>query len=83
MLITEKSKLTAAITRDLATQGSAKSTDYNQMGKAPEEKALISESTLLTTYMAYSRIDCSGHADCLDFGPVGRTVTTVVMTVTT
>ncbi|PPQ88629.1 hypothetical protein CVT25_010205 [Psilocybe cyanescens] len=64
-----KTTLTAAITKVLAAQGGAKFTDYNQIDKAPEEKArgiTINSSHVEyeTAARHYGHIDCPGHADC-------------------
>lgn len=64
-----KTTLTAAITKVLAEQGGAKFTDYNQIDKAPEEKArgiTINSSHVEyeTSTRHYGHIDCPGHADC-------------------
>ncbi|KDR85059.1 hypothetical protein GALMADRAFT_233665 [Galerina marginata CBS 339.88] len=63
-----KTTLTAAITKVLSTQGGAKFTDYNQIDKAPEEKArgiTINSSHVEyeTANRHYGHIDCPGHAD--------------------
>ncbi|KAF4622895.1 hypothetical protein D9613_001866 [Agrocybe pediades] len=63
-----KTTLTAAITKVLAEQGGAKFTDYNQIDKAPEEKArgiTINSSHVEyeTPNRHYGHIDCPGHAD--------------------
>ncbi|OMH83447.1 Elongation factor Tu, mitochondrial [Zancudomyces culisetae] len=64
-----KTTLTAAITKVLAeTTGGAKFCDYNQIDKAPEEKARgITISTSHVEYETgnrhYSHVDCPGHAD--------------------
>lgn len=64
-----KTTLTAAITKVLSTKGGAKFTDYNQIDKAPEEKARgITINSAHVEYETASRhyghIDCPGHADC-------------------
>lgn len=64
-----KTTLTAAITKVMASQGGAKFTDYNQIDKAPEEKArgiTINSSHVEyeTDARHYGHIDCPGHADC-------------------
>ena len=64
-----KTTLTAAITKVLSTQGAAKFTDYNQIDKAPEEKARgITINSAHVEYETpnrhYGHIDCPGHADC-------------------
>jgi len=63
-----KTTLTAAITKVLSTQGGAKFTDYNQIDKAPEEKARgITINSAHVEYETanrhYGHIDCPGHAD--------------------
>ncbi|KAG6850493.1 hypothetical protein H0H93_012494 [Arthromyces matolae] len=63
-----KTTLTAAITKVMASQGGAKFTDYNQIDKAPEEKArgiTINSSHVEyeTASRHYGHIDCPGHAD--------------------
>ena len=63
-----KTTLTAAITKVLAEQGGAKFTAYDQIDKAPEEKARgITISTAHVEYETanrhYAHVDCPGHAD--------------------
>ncbi|CAA7266502.1 unnamed protein product [Cyclocybe aegerita] len=63
-----KTTLTAAITKVLSAQGGAKFTDYNQIDKAPEEKARgITINSAHVEYETpnrhYGHIDCPGHAD--------------------
>jgi elongation factor Tu len=63
-----KTTLTAAITKVLATAGGAEFTDYDQIDKAPEEKARgITISTSHVEYETekrhYAHVDCPGHAD--------------------
>ncbi|EAU93042.2 elongation factor Tu [Coprinopsis cinerea okayama7 len=63
-----KTTLTAAITKVLSSQGGAKFTDYNQIDKAPEEKARgITINSSHVEYESdsrhYGHIDCPGHAD--------------------
>ncbi len=63
-----KTTLTAAITKVLATQGGAKATAYDQIDRAPEEKArgiTINTSHLeyQTANRHYAHVDCPGHAD--------------------
>ncbi|KAF9910114.1 translation elongation factor Tu [Linnemannia zychae] len=63
-----KTTLTAAITKTLATLGQAEFKDYNQIDKAPEEKARgITISTAHVEYETanrhYAHVDCPGHAD--------------------
>jgi len=63
-----KTTLTAAITRVLAKSGGATFTAYDQIDKAPEEKARgITISTAHVEYETgkrhYAHVDCPGHAD--------------------
>src|ERR1700741_1362568 len=63
-----KTSLTAAITKVLAETGGATFTAYDQIDKAPEEKARgITISTAHveyeTTERHYAHVDCPGHAD--------------------
>ena len=63
-----KTSLTAAITKILAKSGGAKFTAYDQIDKAPEEKARgITISTAHVEYETanrhYAHVDCPGHAD--------------------
>ena len=63
-----KTTLTAAITKVLAEKGGAKFTAYDQIDKAPEEKARgITISTAHVEYETdnrhYAHVDCPGHAD--------------------
>ncbi|KAI9275949.1 elongation factor Tu [Phascolomyces articulosus] len=64
-----KTTLTAAITKTLAAKsGSTTFMDYNQIDKAPEEKARgITISTAHVEYETdnrhYAHVDCPGHAD--------------------
>ncbi|KAI9476332.1 MAG: elongation factor Tu [Benjaminiella poitrasii] len=63
-----KTTLTAAITKTLAAKGGAEFMDYNQIDKAPEEKARgITISTAHVEYETpnrhYAHVDCPGHAD--------------------
>ncbi|KAK3818728.1 MAG: elongation factor Tu [Benniella sp.] len=63
-----KTTLTAAITKTLASLGQAEFKDYNQIDKAPEEKARgITISTAHVEYETknrhYAHVDCPGHAD--------------------
>src|ERR1700716_1070563 len=63
-----KTSLTAAITKGLAETGGATFTAYDQIDKAPEEKARgITISTAHveyeTTNRHYAHVDCPGHAD--------------------
>ncbi len=63
-----KTSLTAAITKVLASTGGATFTAYDQIDKAPEEKARgITISTAHVEYETpnrhYAHVDCPGHAD--------------------
>jgi len=63
-----KTSLTAAITKILAESGGANYTAYDQIDKAPEEKARgITISTAHVEYETearhYAHVDCPGHAD--------------------
>ena len=63
-----KTSLTAAITKVLAETGQAQFTAYDQIDKAPEEKARgITISTAHVEYETnnrhYAHVDCPGHAD--------------------
>ncbi len=63
-----KTTLTAAITKVLAETGGAAFTDYNDIDKAPEEKARgITINTAHVEYETgerhYAHVDCPGHAD--------------------
>src|ERR1700723_2938136 len=63
-----KTSLTAAITKVLAETGGATFTAYDQIDKAPEEKARgITISTAPVEYEPkkrhYADVDCPGHAD--------------------
>jgi elongation factor Tu len=63
-----KTSLTAAITKVLAKAGGASFTAYDQIDKAPEEKARgITISTAHVEYETakrhYAHVDCPGHAD--------------------
>ena len=63
-----KTSLTAAITKTLAKSGGATFTAYDQIDKAPEERARgITISTAHveyeTTARHYAHVDCPGHAD--------------------
>src|SRR5687768_16463446 len=63
-----KTTLTAAITRVLADRGGAKFLAYDQIDKAPEEKARgITINTSHVEYETgnrhYAHVDCPGHAD--------------------
>ena len=63
-----KTTLTAAITKILAESGGATFTSYDQIDKAPEERARgITISTAHVEYETakrhYAHVDCPGHAD--------------------
>ncbi|ARN85309.1 elongation factor Tu [Candidatus Nucleicultrix amoebiphila] len=63
-----KTTLTAAITKVLSEKGGATYTAYDQIDKAPEEKARgITISTAHVEYETdkrhYAHVDCPGHAD--------------------
>jgi elongation factor Tu len=63
-----KTSLTAAITKILAESGGATYTAYDQIDKAPEERARgITISTAHVEYQTknrhYAHVDCPGHAD--------------------
>src|ERR1700684_2049913 len=63
-----KTSLTAAITKVLAESGMAQFTAYDQIDKAPEEKArAITISTAHVEYetdkLHYAHVDCPGHDD--------------------
>ncbi len=63
-----KTTLTAAITKILAETGKAQFTSYDQIDKAPEEKARgITINTAHVEYETenrhYAHVDCPGHAD--------------------
>jgi len=63
-----KTTLTAAITKVLAEKGQATYTAYDQIDKAPEEKARgITIATAHVEYQTdkrhYAHVDCPGHAD--------------------
>jgi len=63
-----KTSLTAAITMVLAKYGRAKATRYDEIDKAPEEKARgITINTAHVEYETlkrhYAHVDCPGHAD--------------------
>jgi elongation factor Tu len=63
-----KTTLTAAITKVLAKSGGATFSAYDQIDKAPEEKARgITISTAHVEYQTanrhYAHVDCPGHAD--------------------
>jgi len=63
-----KTTLTAAITKVLSERGGAKFLAYDQIDKAPEEKARgitinTSHVEYETTNRHYAHVDCPGHAD--------------------
>jgi len=63
-----KTTLTAAITKVLSETGGATATSFDQIDKAPEEKARgITISTAHVEYSTenrhYAHVDCPGHAD--------------------
>ena len=63
-----KTTLTAAITKVLAEAGGAEATAFDEIDKAPEEKARgITISTAHVEYETegrhYAHVDCPGHAD--------------------
>ncbi|MBI1757038.1 MAG: elongation factor Tu [Fimbriimonas ginsengisoli] len=63
-----KTSLTAAITGVLAQKGLAKKVMYDEIDKAPEEKARgitinISHQEYETEARHYAHVDCPGHAD--------------------
>ncbi|CAO3695868.1 unnamed protein product [Rhizopus stolonifer] len=63
-----KTTLTAAITKIMSSEGGGTFMDYNQIDKAPEEKARgITISTAHVEYETanrhYAHVDCPGHAD--------------------
>ena len=63
-----KTTLTAAITKILAESGGATATSFDEIDKAPEEKARgITISTSHVEYETanrhYAHVDCPGHAD--------------------
>ena len=63
-----KTSLTAAITKVLSQRGGASFTAYDEIDKAPEEKARgITISTAHVEYETekrhYAHVDCPGHAD--------------------
>jgi len=72
-----KTSLTAAITKVLAESGGAIYTAYDQIDKAPEEKARgITISTAHVEYETknrhYAHVDCPGHADYVKNMITGR-----------
>jgi elongation factor Tu len=63
-----KTTLTAAITKILAEEGGAEFTPFDQIDKAPEERARgITIATAHVEYQTenrhYAHVDCPGHAD--------------------
>ena len=63
-----KTTLTAAMTKTLASMGQAESMDFDNIDKAPEEKARgITIATAHVEYESetrhYAHVDCPGHAD--------------------
>ena len=63
-----KTTLTAAITKVLAEKGLAEARKFDQIDKAPEEKArgitiAISHVEYETDKRHYAHVDCPGHAD--------------------
>ena len=63
-----KTTLTAAITMTMAAKGQAKKMKYDEIDKAPEEKARgITINTSHVEYQTenrhYAHVDCPGHAD--------------------
>jgi elongation factor Tu len=63
-----KTTLTASITKVLAMKGGAKFTAYDEIDKAPEEKARgltiqLAHIEYETANRHYAHIDCPGHAD--------------------
>src|SRR3974377_1901522 len=63
-----KTTLTAAITKVLSTKGGAEFVAYDQIDKAPEERARgITIATAHVEYQTekrhYAHVDCPGHAD--------------------
>ncbi len=72
-----KTSLTAAITKVLAEKGGAVYTAYDQIDKAPEERARgITISTAHVEYETakrhYAHVDCPGHADYVKNMITGR-----------
>ena len=67
-----KTSLTAAITKVLAEKGQAHFTAYDEIDKAPEEKARgITITTAHVEYETdnrhYAHVDCPGHADYVKY----------------
>ncbi len=63
-----KTTLTAAITKILSATGGAEYTSYDQIDKAPEEKArgitiATAHVEYETSHRHYAHVDCPGHAD--------------------
>jgi len=63
-----KTTLTSAITKVLAKQGKAQAMEFEQIDKAPEEKARgitinIAHVEYETDKRHYAHVDCPGHAD--------------------
>src|SRR4051812_38714490 len=63
-----KTTLTAAITKTLALKGQADFTPFDQIDKAPEERArgitiAIAHVEYQTDKRHYAHVDCPGHAD--------------------
>ena len=63
-----KTTLTSAITKVLAKQGLAEAENYDQIDKAPEEKARgitinAHHAEYTTKNRHYAHVDCPGHAD--------------------
>ncbi len=63
-----KTTLTAAITKVLADKGLAEALKFDQIDKAPEEKArgitiAISHVEYESAKRHYAHVDCPGHAD--------------------
>lgn len=63
-----KTTLTAAITKVLSAKGAAQAVAYDEIDKAPEEKARgITIATAHVEYETetrhYAHVDCPGHAD--------------------
>src|SRR2546422_632829 len=63
-----KTTLTAAITKTLALKGQADFTPFDQIDKAPEERArgitiAIAHVEYETVKRHYAHVDCPGHAD--------------------
>lgn len=63
-----KTTLTSAITKTLAEQGLAQAMDFDQIDKAPEEKARgitiqVCHVEYETPNRHYAHVDCPGHAD--------------------